>query len=535
MLLGHIFRKFRVTDLLDLYKNTAMALPGAAVFLVDRQYRYVLAGGDGLASVGMTPADFHGRFVADMVPSELLERALSDFDKAFSDHTFTREHQVGERYFESHGKPFPRASGQGPQYALVVSYDITERKRAELRLQLLSDIGSALRHSASADGVVSTISAVLHAHLHVRQVFFGTLSSLNEREAEKPACATGIAGDGDSAFGAAVLRIDAACAGQLGAGTSIRALSGAQATLETNLPGASASTGTLVLCPYLEHRERGALFAALREGPEARWADDELHLMGDICNLGWQWIEKHRSDEALRTANIGQQRFLAVLGHELRNPLSAIQSALELLKASSLPHHAARAHAVIGKQFKQIDRLMDDLSAISRPGTGTGLVLRREATDLVLLVDDALRAIRHVAAAKGHAVTRSLPVQPVTMLVDPVRILQIVNNLIVNAIKYTPVGGAIEVRLISSPEGVEISVSDNGIGMTADTLAEIFDMFGRGREALAQAQEGLGVGMWLARQFVLAHGGTIDAASDGAGLGSTVTVRLPHCPGEQPR
>ena len=219
-----------------------------------------------------------------------------------------------------------------------------------------------------------------------------------------------------------------------------------------------------------------------------------------------------------------KDRFLAVLGHELRNPLAAVSTAMALLKRGTTPGAAEHAHTIVGRQLAQISRLVEDLQDLS--GIQHGQVeLKRGLSRVDELVEEVVAGARATADAKGQ--TLRLPAEPLAAWADAVRLAQVVNNMLGNALKYTGRGGSIVVLLAAAPDGFRIEVADDGAGMSAATLAGVFELFNRGQHAVAEDDAGFGIGMWLAHQFVCLHGGTISATSEGPGLGSRFVARLP--------
>lgn len=507
----------------DFYRHVVAEVPGAAIFVVDRNYRFVSAGGDGLVNTGMSPSDFVGRGALDVVPPELKLQIQGDYDAAFAGRSFSREHSVGDRYFITHGKPLHSPDGKFVEHALVVSYDITERKMAESRLSVLEAASTVARNSVNEQQVIQDIARLLRKKLGVSGVFFGDAASF----AAADGSITGFSCDGDDG----VVETTLLCPHVLSAirtGNTI-ACNDATARLRYShfMQVNEIVFAVAILCPYVDASGTKSICVVLSQNGERRWRSDELALLQELCTTGWQSIEKHRHVDELRAASVKQNRFLAVLGHELRNPLSAIKSALDLIALSKLPAHHDRAKTVFEQQFSQINRLMEDLTAIAQANSPEASHLRTELVEVSALVDNTVRAIRHAADGKSQTITKQL-LGPVYLLIDEVRITQVVNNLLSNAIKYTPVGGTIDVSLCEASSYVELRVKDNGIGMSEETREAIFDMYGRGREALALAQDGLGVGMWLAKRFVEAHDGQIHAMSEGEGKGSTFVMRLPR-------
>jgi signal transduction histidine kinase len=236
-----------------------------------------------------------------------------------------------------------------------------------------------------------------------------------------------------------------------------------------------------------------------------------------------------RSEQQARAvaedANRAKDEFLAMLGHELRNPLGAIASAARLLDRTS-PADAidARARAIIGRQVEHMARLMDDLLDVGRVMTGK-ILLDRAPLDLASAAAHALAALKAGGRTGGHAVRADL--QPVWVHADATRIEQVVSNLVGNAAKYTPAGGTIEVSTRREGQDAVLRVADSGIGMLPELVPRVFDLFVQGARGLDRAQGGLGIGLTLVRRLAELHGGTATAASAGEGKGSVFTVRLP--------
>jgi signal transduction histidine kinase len=228
--------------------------------------------------------------------------------------------------------------------------------------------------------------------------------------------------------------------------------------------------------------------------------------------------------DALREADRRKDEFLAMLAHELRNPLAPIRNAVQLLghpNASEATEQAARE--MMKRQVAHMVRLIDDLLDVSRITRGR-LTLRREPVALARLVEQALETSRpHLT----QQVTVRLPSEPVHLDADPVRISQVLSNLLNNAAKYTPKSGHISVTAELEGDTVAIRVRDDGEGIAAADLPHLFRMFSQGRSALERMKGGLGIGLALSRSLVELHGGTIEARSDGPGKGSEFVVRLP--------
>ncbi|HEY4970537.1 MAG TPA: ATP-binding protein, partial [Steroidobacteraceae bacterium] len=227
-----------------------------------------------------------------------------------------------------------------------------------------------------------------------------------------------------------------------------------------------------------------------------------------------------------RLASLGQ--VAAGVAHELRNPLAPIQQAALLSRAEGATEAQKRwSHDVISRQVHHMSLLLDDLLDVSRITRGT-LELRLEMADLHDIVDAAVETARPSIDAKRHSFSVRLPKEPVQVLVDPLRMAQILSNLLTNAAKYTDPGGQIELRAHTSDEQVTFIVADSGIGIPPHAMKSVFDMFSQVKSAQDRSEGGLGIGLALAKGLVQLHGGDIEALSAGIGRGSQFTIRLPR-------
>jgi signal transduction histidine kinase/ActR/RegA family two-component response regulator len=225
-----------------------------------------------------------------------------------------------------------------------------------------------------------------------------------------------------------------------------------------------------------------------------------------------------------------RDRFLAVLGHELRNPLGAILLASQMADPDGKldGEHAQ----LIERQSRHLTRLVNDLLDLSRVAAGK-IVLKRQVVDLVEIVRQTLRVVSPMAERQDVALTLHPAEGQILIHADPVRVDQIANNILTNAIKYTPAGGHIDVEL-STDEGLaQIFVRDDGVGIEPERISAIFELFAQAENAIGRAQGGMGIGLALVRNLVELHGGSVSARSDGAGKGSEFVVRLPLAPEER--
>jgi PAS domain S-box-containing protein len=249
-----------------------------------------------------------------------------------------------------------------------------------------------------------------------------------------------------------------------------------------------------------------------------------LHVIRDVT-------ERERADAALREADRRKDEFLATLAHELRNPLAPIRSSLQVMRLSADPDAHRQARSMIERQVSQMVHLVDDLLDVGRITQGK-VELRRQRIDLTRAIHAAIETSTPVIDASGHALDLRLPRDGAVMVDgDMTRLTQVVANLLNNAAKYTGAGGRITLSLSRETgdvgETAVIAVQDSGIGIPAAMLPRVFEMFTQVDRAQERSQGGLGIGLALVQRLVEMHGGTVDAASEGKGRGSTFTIRLP--------
>lgn len=242
-------------------------------------------------------------------------------------------------------------------------------------------------------------------------------------------------------------------------------------------------------------------------------------------------IEEHkRMEDELIAADRNKNEFLAMLGHELRNPLAPIVNAVELLERRADPAVQWEV-GVIDRQVRHISRLVDDLLDASRIAHGR-VELRREVTDIERIVTGAIDVARPLIEARRHEIDVELPREKIRLDADATRLIQAFGNVLTNAANYTERGGHISLHVERQGADVLIEVADTGVGIDPEVLPHVFEIFQRGAGAGGQAPGGLGIGLALTRQLIEMHGGNVEAASEGRGHGSEFRVRLPVLPEE---
>ncbi|HLU67951.1 MAG TPA: ATP-binding protein [Kofleriaceae bacterium] len=280
----------------------------------------------------------------------------------------------------------------------------------------------------------------------------------------------------------------------------------------------------------IDGRGAGGVCLSFRE-PRV-FVGEDRRALAMIASQAAVAIERSRLFEAERQARSRAERadrrkdeFLAMLGHELRNPLSPILTALELMRLRA-DDQVRKERQIIERQVSHLVRLVDDLLDVSRITRGK-VELRRRPIEVAEIVAKAIEMASPLLEERRHQLATSMPTSGVVVYGDEQRLAQVVANLLTNAARYTEPGGSIAVRATTDGRDVEIEVSDTGAGIAPDLLPVLFDMFVQGERALDRSEGGLGLGLAIVSNLVAQHGGTVRADSPGLGRGSTFTVRLP--------
>lgn len=260
---------------------------------------------------------------------------------------------------------------------------------------------------------------------------------------------------------------------------------------------------------------------------------DEAGKVLFVAATGTDITERKRMEDALREADHKKDDFIALLAHELRNPLAPIRNGLEVLRLTADGNSSEHARDVMDRQLSHMVRLIDDLLDISRINRSK-MELRKRCIALADVVNSAVEIARPLIEEASHALTVSLPAGPVFLDADLTRLSQVFGNLLTNSAKYTPKGGQIWLTAERRGWEVVVSVRDTGIGIPEGSLANIFDMFSQVDRSVERSTGGLGIGLALVKGLVEMHGGTITAASEGEGKGSTFTVTLPVADRREP-
>jgi two-component system CheB/CheR fusion protein len=275
-------------------------------------------------------------------------------------------------------------------------------------------------------------------------------------------------------------------------------------------------------------RGDGVLVAEMRV-TETEWEDQPALLASfrDITERKRLEETLRHQAEALREADRRKDEFLAMLAHELRNPLAPIHNAVHVMRLNGDDRQTLeRMRDLVDQQVQHLARLVDDLLDVSRITRGK-IRLRTEPVDLAAAIDRVVAAVRPMVDDRRQTLVVRLPARPVRLQADPTRLDQILVNLLNNASKYTDPGGRIELAAERLEDAVAIHVRDHGMGISPEMLPKVFDLFAQADTTLDRSQGGLGIGLTLVQRLVELHGGTIAAHSDGPGRGSEFVIRLP--------
>jgi signal transduction histidine kinase/ActR/RegA family two-component response regulator len=293
---------------------------------------------------------------------------------------------------------------------------------------------------------------------------------------------------------------------------------------------------SLVITPLLRD---GALVSALIvAGSEAHdWTEREITLVNVVAERTWLAVERLRldrvlreSDAALRDADRRKDEFLATLAHELRNPLSLIRNVITLQKTPGTPESDPRwGQDIVERQVSYLTRLTDDLFDVSRI-TRDKLELQKEPVNLAEVIRASVESSRPLIDQRRHELTVTMSQESVYVAADRVRLTQVFMNLLNNAAKYTPNPGHIWLNVEQAGDTVIVRVKDTGIGIAAENLPHLFDLFYQVDRSFTRTEGGLGLGLTLVQRLVAMHGGSVEVRSDGVNRGSEFIVHLPVLP-----
>jgi PAS domain S-box-containing protein len=476
---------------------------------LDAQGRVVFVNAAVHRMVGRRPAELMGSTPRDGgLPERLCEAwntaAARVRDDGLPQATeFSLEAPRGLRHYS--GRFVPEfGEGGAIETVLGVLVDVTDQKAAEEAVQTLL---VEERHYARLLSLLAEASRLVHASLSAHEIAQVLTDQARAILGAQRASTTVLPHDGADR----PIRTHSRCCDESGSDDPP-----AQGALRVQLTGQAG-------------RPLGVLEVWGRQHDSFCPEDESILIqLGAIAATG---LDNARLYTSLREADVRKDEFLATLAHELRNPLAPIRNGLEILRRGKpLGDQHAQANALalsmMERQITHLVRLVDDLLDVARISRGK-VDLRCERITVQAVVDSALEASRPAIDAGRHVLAVDMPSAPLRIDGDLTRLAQVLGNLLNNAAKYTPEGG--QIQLSVRPEGpmVAVAVSDNGVGLSTETLPRVFDLFAQIEHTLSRSQGGLGIGLSLVKQLVEMHGGSIMAESAGLGQGSRFTVRLP--------
>jgi len=476
----------------------------------DSRHRYLFVNKAYAERLGLHPEDCVGKHISEVAGTPAYESVRRYIDEALRGRVAEFEAEIpysgtsGSRWMRCIYAPVIDEEGKVGSFVAAV-IDITEKKHAENELQRLLQAVEAEKERLSL--VLSSINDEVWFVDRQGQITLVNASALREFEHSN---VPGVEVD-DLVRNLLILRPDGSVRPSHDA-PLLRALAGEVIVGEEEIiqtPRAGA----------LRHREVNATPVRDHGG----------QIVGAVAVV--RDITQHKSAQAaLRDADRRKDEFIATLSHELRNPLAPIRTAAKIIAAPQLSSaQLQRAQTIIERQVTHMALLLDDLLDIARITQGK-LNLKKEPVALFDIVDAAVEAARPTLNGKNHHFAVSLPPDPIVLEADSVRLSQILSNLLTNAAKYSDPGSHIEVVGTAQDNTLTLSVRDDGIGIAAESIAGIFDMFSQVEGVRGRSDGGLGIGLALVKGLTELHGGTIEARSDGLGHGSEFIVRLPLSP-----
>ncbi len=454
----------------------------------------------------------------------LWRHALAHNSMYVSEHRLRRADGL-YRHMSARAAPVIGADGGVIEW-LGIHVDIDERKRAEERLRLLDAMGQATRNALDPKTIMDVTTRLLGEHLDVTRCPYADVEADNDRftirhdwTAEGAATTVGV-------YSLNLFGERAALEMRTGKTLTIRDV---DRELDDNSGAAmfnAIACKAIICCPLVKEGQLVAMMAVHQDRPRD-WTTHDIALVEESVERCWAHIERVRATDALRDADRRKSEFIAILAHELRNPLAPIRNGLEVMRlAHDKPATVARVRDMMERQVNQMVELVDDLLDVARITRGD-FELKRATVALASIVASAVETSRPLIDMHHHRLAIELPQDELLLDVDATRIAQVIANVLNNAAKYTPDGGQIAIHAERHGQQVHLCISDNGVGIAPDHAHSVFDMFTQVGTAMERAQGGLGIGLSLARRLLELHGGTIELLPAQATPGSTFLICLP--------
>jgi PAS domain S-box-containing protein len=438
------------------------------------------------------------------------------------------------RYMNARAVPIFDGAGALTEWA-GIHVDVDQRKRAEERLRLLDAMSQATRNADDPKTIMQVTTRMLGQHLDVTRCPYADVESDNDHftirhDWTAPGALSTVGAYSLDLFGARA-------ASDMREGRTLRICDVDRELAQGD--GAAMFNAiacrAIICCPLVKDGKLVAMMAVHQDRPR-QWSDDDVALVEQSVERSWAHIERLRAGEALREADRRKTEFLAILAHELRNPLAPIRNGLQVMRMAEHDRATvARVRDMMERQVTQMVTLVDDLLDIARITRGN-LELKPLRVELRELVASAVETSMPLIEANRHQLVLDIAPAALPLEADPTRIAQVIANVLNNAAKYTPAGGRIDVLAWRDGGYALLSIRDTGIGIPPESALTVFEMFSQVGASLDRAQGGLGIGLSLARRLVELHHGTIELVRDDTVPGSRFDIRLPLAPeaGAQP-
>ncbi len=406
-----------------------------------------------------------------------------------------------------------------------VHIDVEERRGVEERLRLLDAMSEATRNADDARTVMAVTTRMLGQHLGVTRCPYADVAADNDRFCIRYDWTAANARSTVGEYSLDLFGARAAATMRAGRTLLIRdvdqELAGGEGAAMFNAIDCKA----IICCPLIKDGKLVAMMAVHQDRPR-NWSADDVALVEEVVERCWVHIERVRATEALHEADRRKNEFLAILAHELRNPLAPMRNGLQLMKLAAGDGAAmVKVRDMMERQVQQMSHLVNDLLDIARITSGN-LDLKRQRLELASVVAAAVETSMPLIDAGAHVLAVELPETPLPLDADPLRVAQVLGNVLNNAAKYTPRGGRIALSARRDGAMAAIAISDSGIGIPESARANVFEMFAQVGDSLGRAQGGLGIGLSLSRRLIELHGGSI-VLEESTPHGSTFVIRLP--------
>ena len=523
--------------------NTIYASAPVGLCFVDRDLRYVSINNALAELSGKSPNYFIGKTVREAVP-ELADAVEAHYRRVIETGQPVIDEEVQGTHPILRKEPshwlcsyYPVHNDSGELLGVNVAVrDVTRRKQAEADTLFLLDLGEGIRFAADADELLWAVAVALGEHLKASRCGFVEIDTDRDRLTVQrdyhPHVPSLVGSYPLTALNSGVIEA-AASSGQI---IAIADIHNDERTAQDSKAYQKYGARGLVLSPLLRDGSLvSALVVATSEAHE--WSEREITLANIVAERTWLAVEKLRldmtlreSDAALRDADRRKDEFLATLAHELRNPLSLIRNVSTLQNTPDSPEPDPHwGQDIIERQVNYLTRLTDDLFDVSRI-TRDKLILQKEPVNLGDIIRAAVESSRPLIDQRQHDLAITMSQHSIYVEADRVRLSQVFMNLLNNAAKYTPNNGHIWLNVEQAGDTVVVRVKDTGIGVAAENLPHLFELFYQVDRSFTRAEGGLGLGLTLVHRLVEMHEGHVEVRSDGVNRGSEFTVHLPALP-----